>query len=536
MRFLCIPAVVLALSGATTVAGQAETASGARRVVVVVFDGMRPDFITPQHAPNLYSLATNGVFFRRNHAVYVTTTIVNGAALATGAFPGRNGIIANSAFDPEFDAQTAVATEALNTVRRGDLLTGGKYIAVDTLAEVVQDAGFHTYVAGTKGVALIHDRRLRRTDTAAHSNSITLFRGVTLPRAAFDPLKKVNEDRVFPDTFTHPNIASDSWSTRALTRGLWKHGVPRYSLLWLSDPDVTQHNKGLGTPGALEAIAASDTNLGRLIEALKDKRVYDQTDILVVSDHGFSTIDRSASITAELRDRGIHAHSKLDNPEPGDVVVVGLGGSALMYVVDRVEDVVRKTAAVLQTCDFTGVIFSRLPIEGTFPMDTVGYPVTSDGPDLLLSLRWSPDRNDEGVPGKLIVTGGDRNAGAHGSLSRYDVNNTLVAFGPSFKRGHVSDIPSGNVDLAPTVLHLLGLKPRESMDGRVLFEALREYDEELPVVSERRLETERQIGFMHWRQYLHVHEVSGVRYYTEGNGELSFRRPEIHATGRGLGN
>lgn len=35
----------------------------AEHVVIVVFDGLRPDFITPQYCPNLYSLATNGVFF-----------------------------------------------------------------------------------------------------------------------------------------------------------------------------------------------------------------------------------------------------------------------------------------------------------------------------------------------------------------------------------------------------------------------------------------------------------------------------------------
>jgi hypothetical protein len=100
----------------------------------------------------------------------------------------------------------------------------------------------------------------------------------------------------------------------------------------------------------------------------------------------------------------------------------------------------------------------------------------------------------------------------------------------------VSNIPSGNVDVAPTVLHLLGLKAREKMDGRVLVEALRHYSGELPLVSERRHETERQIGFMHWRQYLNVVEVNGVRYYSEGNGELAFRDPQTPGPQGGLGN
>src|SRR4030095_8731697 len=63
----------------------APTPSGrAEHVVVVVWDGMRPDFVSPQFCPTLYGLATNGTFFRRNHPVYISSTEVNGAAIATG--------------------------------------------------------------------------------------------------------------------------------------------------------------------------------------------------------------------------------------------------------------------------------------------------------------------------------------------------------------------------------------------------------------------------------------------------------------------
>src|SRR5688500_4693280 len=84
----------LSLAGRVAAQGQAE------HVVVLVWDGMRPDFITPQYCPTLYALATNGTFFRRNHCVFVSTTQANGAALATGSNPGRNGIQANVDFRP----------------------------------------------------------------------------------------------------------------------------------------------------------------------------------------------------------------------------------------------------------------------------------------------------------------------------------------------------------------------------------------------------------------------------------------------------
>ena len=501
--------------------GQNLQAGKAEHVVMVVMDGMRPDFVTPQFAPNLYSLATNGVFFRRNHCVFVSSTIVNGTALATGALPKKNGIIANSDFRPELNSQTSVASEILDTVRRGDLLKGGNYISVDTVAELIQDAGFHTYIAGTKGVALMHDRKARLMDTPAHQNSVTLFRGLTLPRSALQPLQKLNDDKPFPDPFTNPNLPSDAWTTKALTGGLWKNGVPKYSVLWLSDPDVTQHAKSVGAPESLIAIENSDKLLGDLIQDLKDKGVYDKTDLMVVSDHGFSSVFKGADIAAALKKAKIEAHSKLENPEPGDVIVVTLGGAALLYVVDRKEDIIRKTAEVLQSGDFAGVIFSRLVIEGTLPLSAVNYPDGPGAPDFVVSMRWLEDRNEFGAAGLLIGTGGAKGTGTHGSLSPFEMNNTLVAAGPDFKRGLLSEIPSGNIDVAPTILHILGIKPKSDLDGRILFEGLVDENRPAPQIRQRMLEARRQVGYMRWKQYLKVLEVEGSTYYTEGNGGTS---------------
>src|SRR4051812_3765884 len=54
----------------------------ARRVVLVVFDGMRPDYVTAESSPNLWRLAQEGVFFNNHHPVYLSSTDVNGVALA----------------------------------------------------------------------------------------------------------------------------------------------------------------------------------------------------------------------------------------------------------------------------------------------------------------------------------------------------------------------------------------------------------------------------------------------------------------------
>ncbi len=99
------------------------------------------------------------------------------------------------------------------------------------------------------------------------------------------------------------------------------------------------------------------------------------------------------------------------------------------------------------------------------------------------------------------------------------MNNILLASGPDFKKGLLSDFPSGNIDVAPTVLWLLGVKPPRPMDGRVLFEALAAGGEAVPKAVSKTLEATRDVGFLRWHQYLKFTEVGDVVYFDEGNGE-----------------
>lgn len=524
MHFPLSHAVVgcLVLASSGVLQSQPANPQPAEHVVLVVWDGMRPDFIAPQFCPNLYALATNGVFFKRHHPAYISSTEVNGAALATGANPGRNGILANTEYDPGFNYLSSYPTEGIEAIRRGDAMTGGHYIMTPTAAEVLHESGISTIISGTKLVAQFHDRSRIKT-TPAQKQSVTLYEGKTIPRDLVDSLKKVNDDKSFPTNITQPNTAQDNWTTRALTKVLWKNGVPKYTLLWLSDPDKSQHETGVGSPTSLEGIEASDKNLGEVIKTLKEKGVWEKTDLMLVSDHGFSTINRTPKVSAILKKGGFSATSKLEDPEPGDVMVVGLGGSALLYVVNRDEAVVRRLVEFLQTTDFAGTIFCRLPVEGTFSFESVGYSATNNPPDIILSLRWSAETNSFGAPGLMTTVEGTVGKGSHASLSRFDMNNTLVAHGPNFKRGLVNEIPSGNVDVAPTILWLLGVKAPATMDGRVLHEALVRSKTATPTPETKTIEAVRDVGLFRWEQYLKFSTVGSTRYFDEGNGMATRR-------------
>src|SRR5438046_1730076 len=112
-----------------------------RHVVLVVWDGMRPDFVTEKYAPALDKLAHDGVRFRNHHAVYPTATDVNGAALATGCYPNRNGLAANLEFRPAIDSRQPIDMGDPDSIRHGDEISGGKYLAGPTLVETLRDDG-----------------------------------------------------------------------------------------------------------------------------------------------------------------------------------------------------------------------------------------------------------------------------------------------------------------------------------------------------------------------------------------------------------
>ena len=83
-------------------------------------------------------------------------------------------------------------------------------------------------------------------------------------------------------------------------------------------------------------------------------------------------------------------------------------------------------------------------------------------------------------------------------------------------------VPSGNTDVAPTVLWLLGLKEEAGrMDGRVLGEALAVDAPPIRSNATRRIAASRRTEGGEWNQYLQVSEVNGVRYLDEGNGAFT---------------
>ncbi len=271
---------------------------------------------------------------------------------------------------------------------------------------------------------------------------------------------------------------------------------PDVTLMWLNDPDGTAHANGIGASLTRRSLSLVDAGIGRIEDALRADGRLDQTNIIVTSDHGFSTHTGTLRLGALLEP----FTRKLPDGSPDVVIAEGA-----IYLRSH-DDPGRLQAIVsaLQHRPEVGAIFTRARraaqnaatgesaggaafegiVPGTLSFDVARWNHPRSG-DVLVSANWTREANEAGFAGKTTEEG----VAGHGTSSPYDIHNTLIAAGPDFREHATSDIPTGNVDLAPTLLHLLGISVPQTMTGRVIREGLREGPAATAVRIERVAET-----------------------------------------------
>jgi arylsulfatase A-like enzyme len=189
---------------------------------------------------------------------------------------------------------------------------------------------------------------------------------------------------------------------------------------------------------------------------------------MVTSDHGFSTH------THELRLAALVDPFAQPMADGSKDIVVSEGAIYLRSAKDPAR--VAAIVAALQKRPEVGAIFTRPAangraegtVPGTLSFDVARWNHPRSG-DILVSANWNSDKNDAGYAGKTT----DGGVAGHGTSSPYDIHNTLIAAGPDFREHASSEVPTGNVDIAPTLLFLVGMQPAPTMTGRVIEEALR---------------------------------------------------------------
>ncbi len=233
----------------------------ARRVLIVAFDALRPDMVTPALMPNLCAFAEAGVRFSHSRATFPTETRVNQAALVTGCTPARHGIVGNKFMDPVASPGKLFNTGDETELAAGDRRLGGKLLGVPALGEILaeQRMGLATISAGTPGGArLLHHK----------AESLGGFRFALHRPDASVPAARIADMVARIGPVPPHEIPSLSWLTYATDAYLdyvEPELAPEVAILWLCEPDNSYHYRGIGSAKNLTAIRHADAEFGRIL-------------------------------------------------------------------------------------------------------------------------------------------------------------------------------------------------------------------------------------------------------------------------------
>lgn len=248
--------------------------------------------------------------------------------------------------------------------------------------------------------------------------------------------------------------------------------APEVMFLHGSLIDSYRHKNGIFNDKVTEGLDLIDQWFGMLIDALKDAGVYEDTNIVVLSDHGQQDLVRIVKPNAYLAERGF---IQLDESgEVSDYTVFGIsnGMSMTFWMKDpadqQAHDAVHRTLCDMAEDGIWGFnqVFTRAEAAEKFHLDgDFAFIIESDGytsfaDDCTRPLVSNADLKDYRM-----------GRATHGYIPTNGPQPVFLAKGPDIKPGVM--LPRHNViDEAPTFAKLLGFEMPQAQ-GQAMDELLK---------------------------------------------------------------
>ncbi|MCW5969019.1 MAG: alkaline phosphatase family protein [Blastocatellales bacterium] len=233
-------------------------------VILISIDGFHPDYLEKYRPANLRGLARAGVRASWMYPAFPSKTFPNHYTVVTGLYPQNHGIVENTIYSREFDAVFSLGA-------RKEVSNGRWWLG--------------------EPIWVTAERQGQRA-------AAMFFPGSEAEIAGYRPSywkpydgKVPNEERV--DTVL-------GWLDLPVAER------PTFFTLYFSDVDDAGHGYGPDAEETREAVLKVDAVMGRLIEGLKARRVFDRVNIIIVSDHGMARVDpRDTIVVDELFDQAL---------------------------------------------------------------------------------------------------------------------------------------------------------------------------------------------------------------------------------------
>ncbi len=219
---------------------------------------------------------------------------------------------------------------------------------------------------------------------------------------------------------------------------------PRLITSWFHGADKPGHANGPDSASVRGALRGQDRALARLLKGLRDRDALAHTTLILVSDHGMAAVEKHVDLGAALGNAQVGAR------------VLGAGGFAILSLAPGASDL-KPALAVARRLGLEAHSREQAPA----------------------SLRLGHPRFGSGVVlapiGTAIQSSGGSKpamAGSHGYRPEVtEMGGLFLGLGRGARAGHqLGEVHA--VDVAPTVLALLGLSVPQWMEGTPIAEMI----------------------------------------------------------------
>lgn len=386
----------------------AQVSQARPTVLLVSFDGLRPDYLGRGDTPHLDALAQAGVRAWMRPS-YPSLTFPNHYTLVTGLRPDRHGLIHNSMYDETLGQFRLSDREAVGN--------GAWYAEGEPLWVTAENAGL-------------------KTATLSWPGSEAAVRGVRPTRwFPYDESRSI-ANRV--DTVL--GWLDEPDATR-----------PAFATLYFEHTDSAGHGNGPDSPQLRAALREVDAGLGRLVDGLRARGLFDRVDLVLVADHGMAEVEPGHAVAVE----------DMVSVEEARVVsygqVVGVVPNAGFEA-----QVERKLLGAHDHYDCWRK--GEMPARWHFGTHPRIPPIVCQ-----MHLGW------DAIPRAGLARREGMTRGSHGyDPAAPEMRAMFIAHGPSFRSGVTLD-GFDNVDLYPMLARLLGVTPADhDGDPQTLLPALRD--------------------------------------------------------------
>ena len=479
IRFLAITLALLSIlvPACSAPGDQQRTASPDQKYLVVfVVDACRPDYFPFSDIPNIKKLAGEGTSYTNAWVGSLRSITPNvHTTLSTGAFPKRHGVICFIWKNPETGlAYWYTQWDDIQLGEFNDNIKATGVTSIGTLykekypgARVAAISSGKFYAAAAMGADGADYILFNDSETVASPDSTSADKFV---------VSGVQGHLAPPDIMTAPELTRDKssefdediWATD-LALKLLEKVRPEVLMINLPQVDETGHwCMAINDPEIMgKVVSNADMQIGRVMEAYKKAGIYDRTIFVVTSDHGMTPTMHTI-------------------PQPPIYQLVKKAGTKVQalspefYIYDpsKAADAAENIASA-GIPGIKGAYYLSKQADGSYayvPTPTTEKLITGDLDKCFryLSSTYASDISyDIFLPQAenwryvIPLWSGKAQPSSHETVTWNNQHIPLIIAGPGVKKGLSVDSPARIVDIAPTVLTLMGITPKK-MDGVVL--------------------------------------------------------------------